>query len=486
MAADEAEGELSRSELLARVAELEAELAARDSELADRDARLAMLEGIVAELKEKLDRNSRNSHLPPSSDGPGASGRGSGRKKKGSGRKRGGQKGRRGAHRSLLPPEVVDRLVDLFPPSCERCGAALPERPDPDPVRHQVVELVTGKRRVDEYRRHEGCCEACGHRTRAAYDPTVIPSSPFGPRLVATVAMLTGAYHLSRRSVRQLMRELFGIDIAVGTISNMEARATAALEAAYEEAERAAQDAAVKHSDGTSWLNAGATRSLWVLASVSVTVYKIFANGQRDTIRALFGKLKGILTSDRATVFLFWPMKLRQICWAHLLRKFVSFSERDGPAGVIGRELLDYAALVFEYWQGFHSGQLTRAELIAWMRPLQLQVEVALERAVAADIRRLSGSCKDVLVHRDALWTFVTHEGVEPTNNPAERALRALVLWRRRSFGSQSERGERFVERMMTVVQTLRQRGRDVFVFLVRSVTAHLASTPAPTLSSAA
>lgn len=464
---------------------LEGELTARDATIAELQAVIKQLAAQHEELTERLNRSSRNSHLPPSSDAPGAAARGKSRGKAAGKRKRGGQKGRRGAHRSLMPSELADEIVDLYAECCAGCGCSLPQVPDIDARRYQLIELLVGKRHLTEFRRHEVTCPRCGHRTRAPYDPTVIPASPFGPQLVAKVAILSGVYHLSRRSVQRLLREFWGIEVSLGAISGMEARASAALEPAFKQAERAVQDAEIKHTDGTSWLIAGAQTALWTVASTTVVVYKILSNGQRDTIRELFGALKGILISDRAKVFGFWAMKFRQICWAHLLRKFISFSERAGPAGAIGRELLDYTALLFEYWHAFQAGELSREELVQWMRPLQVQFEAALERAVAADIARLSGSCADILAHREALWTFMAHEGVEPTNNYAERALRAFVLWRRRSFGCQSERGERFAERVMTVAQTLRQQGRDVLDFFVRSVTAHAAGRSAPVLVAA-
>jgi len=479
-----------RIELLSRVAQLEAELAARDSRAAEYEAIVAKLSAQVELLTEKLARNSSNSHLPPSSDGPGSSARGKGKgkgkgKKSASKRKRGGQKGHRGAHRELMPVEHVDHFVEIFPEVCEGCSAALPETPDADARRYQRLELRTGKLggpHLTEFRRHEVACARCGHRTRAAYDKKKIPSSPFGPQLTAVVAMLTGVYHLSRRSAQRLLRELFGVTISLGALSTMEARASEALASAAAEAHREVQEADVKHADATSWLRAGIVMSLWVLASATVTAYKILEDGRRSTIRSLFGALKGILVSDRATVFGFWAMKCRQVCMAHLIRKFVSFSERDGLAGELGNELLDCMALVFEYWHGFKDGTLTRDEVVAWMRPVQRHFEAVLQRAVAAKLPRLSGSCADILAHGDALWTFVTHEGVEPTNNHAERELRAFVLWRRRSFGSQSERGERFAERVMTVVHTARKQGLDVLDFLVRCCTARAQGTTPPSL----
>ena len=182
------------------------------------------------------------------------------------------------------------------------------------------------------------------------------------------------------------------------------------------------------------------------------------------------------------TVFWFWAITARQICWAHLLRKFIGFSERDGPAGRYGQELLDLTALVFDYWHGLQDGLLTRNEFEAWLRPVRLVFERTLTSAVNAEIPKLSGACADILAHRQALWTFVHHEGVEPTNNHAERELRAFVLWRKRSFGSQSDRGERFSVRVMTVAHTARKQGKMVLAFLVSCIEARLVGGTGPRL----
>lgn len=468
----------------ARVAELERALAERDAEIAALRAQVAQLGKLVTELSEKLNQNSRNSHLPPSSDGPGAGSRGAPTPKKNeSNRKRGGQKGHRGAHRELMAP--VDEFFDLFPEVCLGCGANLPEVLDADARRYQQVELRDHRRHVTEYRRHEVECPRCGASTQAAYDPSRIPAFAFGPCLTAVVGLLTGVYHLSRRKAQRLLLELFDISVSLGALSAMERRASEALATAYDEAKREVRHAGVKHTDATSWSRSGALMSLWTIASVTATVYRIFANGARDTVRPFFGRRRGILVSDRASVFTFWRMIYRQICWAHLIRKFIAFSERDGPAGEIGRELLGYAKLVFEYWQGFKDGVLTREELISWMGPVRREFELALARAAIADIPRLSRSCANMLAHREALWSFVKRDGVEPTNNEAERALRAFVLWRKGSFGTQSERGERFAERLMTVAETARKQGKAVLEFITQSVRARLDGMEPPKLIAA-
>ena len=470
-------------------------IAALEAAIVDRDARIAALTSQVDAptkqvevLTELLNRNSKNSHLPPSSDKPGSSARGgkAARNKRKAERKRGAQKGHRGSHRELLPVERVDTVIDLFPEVCLGCArTGLPHVVDAAACRYQQLDLRDHRPHLTEWRRHEVECPDCGACTRAAYDSDKIPSSAFGPCLTATVALLVGAYHLSRRKTQKLLSELFGIQVSLGAISAMEKRASEALASAHDEALREVQYADVKHADATTWTRAGKLMSLWTIATTAATVYQIFVDGSRDTIKPMFGKLIGLLISDRATVFGFWAMPLRQVCHAHLLRKYVGFSERDGPAGDIGRELLGLTSLMFEYWHGFKEGALTRQELQFWMRPVQRDIERALLRGAAADIDRLSGSCADILAHRDALWSFVERDGVEPTNNHAELELRDFVLWRKRSFGSQSERGERFAERVMTAVRTARKQGKDVLDFLTRSVTAHVEGTPAPKLIAA-
>lgn len=483
---------MSLEDAVARIAELVALVTALEEQ--NRELRKALAASVaengelrakLEELLELLGQDSRNSHKPPSSDGPGAAAR-KGKQTKPtkpkSGRKRGGQKGHRGAKRQMFEPGDVDNVVDLFPPKCSGCGDDLPKTHDPDPRRHQMVDIGDKGRVVTEWRRHQVRCPRCGAHTRADYDPTVIPASPFGSRLCAVVVMLIGGYHLSRRQTSRLLRELFGVFVSVGSVSNIEARATSALEPAVEEAARQVDDAPVKHADGTTWLLAGMTKVLWTVASAGATVFRILDDGTQRTIERLFGKRTGILVSDRASVFGFWAMARRQVCWAHLLRKFVAFSQRAGPAGRIGRELVDYAVLMFQYWHDFKAGRLTRDELSSWMRPVQQHMEALLERGKNAEIRRLSGSCEDILAHREALWTFVTQEGVEPTNNHAEQQLRRFVIWRKCCYGCQSERGLRFAERVMTVVYTCRKQGLNVLDFLVRTLRAHRQGTAPPSL----
>lgn len=449
-----------------RIAELEAEVAAKDRRIAELEQQVVSLKQQVAQLAEQLGRNSSNSHLPPSSDSPEERRRRRNKAKKEKQRKRGGQQGHAGAHRELLPPEKVTKFVDLFPAECESCWKPLPRTPDVAATRHQQTEVPPIEPHTTEWRRHQVTCPCCGYKTRAAYDASVIPSSPFGPRLMAIMALMTGVYHLGRRKAVDLLADVVGVRVSLGALSAVEARVSDAVQPCVDQAWQRVRDARVKHTDGTSWSQAGVTMALWTIAAAGVTVFKIVADSAKKTLRPLYGALFGILVSDRAKALNFWVMAQRQICWAHLLRKFIAFSERAGPSAAFGQQLLEYTGLLFDYWHDFQRGKLDRPTFVAWMTPLRQQVEALLAQAVAADVAGLSGSCADILQHRAALWTFVEQSGVEPTNNHAEREIRAFVLWRKRSFGAQSVRGNRFAENLMTVAHTARKQKRNVLTLL--------------------
>lgn len=461
-----------------RIAELEAQLVAKDVEIAQLRAQVGELTALVAKLMAKLGENSSNSSLPPSSDGPGAR---PGDKDKGkSKRRRGGQPGHRGSKRDLVPVEQVTTFVEMYPAKCENCWLLLPQTRDDKAERYQVTEVPPIVPETTEYRRNAVTCSCCGYTTQAKLD--VVPLSPFGPRLMALVGLLVGTYHLSRRRTVGLLHDVLGVKISLGAVSAIEARVSDAVASSWAEIWAKVTAATVKHTDATSWLHAGKLRSLWTVATLCATAFKILLNGTAALVRPLFGDCTGILVSDRATVFSFWHMANRQICWSHLLRKFVSFSERDGPRRELGEELINYAALVFRYWHAFKDGKLDRAALVSKMAPVRLQFEACLNRAVAAKLPELSGSCADILHHSAALWTFVDQCDVEPTNNHAERELRAFVLWRKRCFGAQSERGHLFAERLMSVEHTARKQNKNVLAFLTACCTAKLAGTAAPSL----
>lgn len=449
------------------IADQAQQLSDQAQQLSEQLKRIADLEAVVEAFKEKLDQNSSNSGKPPSSDSPATRDKNRAkRKRKANTRKRGGQPGHNGKWRGLVPLGQVDLVRDFFPGHCENCWKGLVAVVCEAPRRYQVVELNTTGPELTEYRRHRVTCESCGYQSWAAHSPE-IPRFAFGPRLSSIVAMLTGTYHLSRRQTRRLFHELFRIKISLGTISAIERRMSAALAPVYAEAQDIADAAPIKHTDGTGWRQAGRALQLWTVATPTVSVFSIVTNGAAATLRSLFGRIKGILISDRATALNFWAMKRRQICWSHLLRKFIYFSERDGPAGPLGTELVEATGIVFDTYRLFSSGEISRRVFRQRMAPLRAQIESLLERGRDASLRRVSGACKNILRHRQALWNFVDRLRVEPTNNHAERELRSFVLWRKSSFGTQSDSGNRFAERLMTVAHSLRKQQRSLLAFLV-------------------
>jgi len=459
-------------------AELRAQINEQSAQIALQAKQLSELIEQITILKEQLAANSSNSHKPPSSDPPGSSSKKTSKNK--AKRKRGAQRGHKGSHRQLLPACEVDVFVDFHPPECESCWQPLEAEIDTKASRFQVTEIPIAGKHITEYRCHTIRC-SCGYSTRASNSD--VPRFAFGPRLCALVTLLTGVYHLSRRKTVSLLLDMVDVRISLGSVSAIENRMSEAIEPVVAEAWDKIPDAPVKHTDGTSWLQQGTLMSLWVIATAEVTVYKVLKSATMKAIRGLFTNLKGILVSDRDSSLGFWAMENRQICWAHLLRKFVSFSERDGPAGQMGQELLDYALLTFEYWQAFQSGEFLRADFQDKMKSVSEQFSGLLQRAVNAKISRFSGSCANITKHEEALWTFVTMDGVEPTNNHAERELRDFVLWRKRSFGSQSTRGNQYAERMMTVVKTARKQGRDILSLLIAAIEARCLICPTKTPS---
>lgn len=463
--------ERKNAELVAQVAELKREV--------------VELKKKLAKLEAKESKNSSNSHKPPSTDTPAqrdARNKKKQDKKRGKGRNRGGQPGHPGHQRALQPAEEVDEFFDHRPSACNGCGSTeLTERTDLGLHPMQQIEVPAAKPTITEHRRHAAQCRDCGQVTRAGLPSGVLESS-FGPNVHAMIALLTGSYNLSRRDACRLLSEVYGIELSVGALSRCEERVSEALAAPVEEARAHVRSQPVKHLDATGWLNQGKGRQAWALVTPLVVTFFITLDGTKSTVKKLVGKVKGILVSDRATVFNFWAIKRRQICWAHLLRKFVAFAEKEGLVGILGEELVLQTQRMFHYWHCVRDGTLSRAAFRRELEPSKDRLETLLELAVACNIREISGSCKNILEHRDALWTFVRRTDVEPTNNAAERALRGLVLWRKRSYGSQSERGERFTERMLTVVESLRRQERDVLSYLSLAIERYASRQTPPSL----
>ena len=432
----------------------------------------------VAQLEERLNQTSRNSSKPPSSDSPGARPRPA---KEPTGRKSGGQPGHEGHGRELKPESEVDRIVDVRPEHCKQCGTLLLGE-DPAPERHQVTELPRITPVVTEYRRHCLWCVACGERTQAAW-PATMPPGSFGPRVQATVGYLTGRSGVSQRDVQDIFATLYQIEVSVGGIGALEQAVSAALAAPMTEAGWYVQRQPVRNADETSWREKGKRRWLWISETPLVTIFRLLQTRGAAGAKELLGEgVWGIIGTDHYAGYHWIDPRQRQLCWAHLKREFVAWSERTGETARLGLALLAMEKQLFVLWYRVRDGTLAWADFQVAMQPLIARVQTLLQEGVANADAKAQGTCRNLLKREAALWTFVWESGVEPTNNSAERPLRRAVLWRRRSFGTQSEAGSQFVERILTTVTTLRQQRREVLDYLTAACTAAICRTPAPTL----
>lgn len=431
----------------------------------------------VQTLEERLQQTSGNSSRPPSSDPP----QHQRRKRPPSHRRRGGQPGHAGQTRTLRPVDEVDEVVILKPVQCSGCQAPL-TGDDPRPFRHQVFEIPPIKPVLTEYQWHQLVCPTCGQATRTPW-PGGVPSGTYGPRVHATVALCTGAYRLSKRVTAQLMDDFFGVPMSVGTISQSEQSTTTVVAAPVEEARAYVQAQPVAYLDETRWRQGHQRAWLWGDVTTLVTVFVVRLSRGGQVARELLGPtFSGILVTDRYSAYNWYPVRWRQLCWAHLLRDFTAIRDRGGPSEAIGAALLAQAHQMFTWWHRVRAGTLRRATFRTYMTPVRREVERLLVLGSQCGVAKTAGMCQAMVKQRQALWTFVQVEGVEPTNNAAERAVRPGVLWRKGSFGTQSEAGSRFVASMMTVVMTLQQQQRSVLAYLTAAHAAALQGDAAPSL----
>jgi transposase len=452
-------------------------IVAQAAALAQLRAEVAQLKATVEALAQRLGRNSRNSSQPPSADPPQTTRP----RRQRSGRHPGGQPGHEGQSRALVPVEEVDVVIPVKPVQCPRCQQPL-QGDDPQPQRHQVTEIPPVKPLVMEYQLHQLRCPACGGPTRAAL-PVGVPSGAFGPRLQAITALCTGAYHLSKRTTQCVLEDLFRLPLSVGTIANLEQATTEALAQPVEEARAYIQAQHIAYLDETGWREGRARAWLWTAVTAWVTVFVVRLSRSAQVAHELLGEqFWGYLVTDRWSAYTWYPAWRRQVCWAHLLRDIEAMIERGGPSQAIGEALRAQARQMFHWWHRVRDGTLTQASFASYMRPIRREVERLLEAGQQCGVPKTEGVCREVLKVRQALWTFVRHTGVEPTNNAAERAIRPGVLWRKGSFGTQSAEGSRFVEVMMTVVATLKQQQRNALDYVTAACEAALRGEPAPTL----
>jgi transposase len=422
-------------------------------------------------------RTPQNSSLPPSSQHPHARPQPPRRKSK---RKRGGQPGHAKHQRPLIPSEDCQNVQPLKPSECRRCGEKLAGH-DPQPLRHQVWELPEIKPIVTEYQRHRLACPNCGETTCAAL-PLGVPHGQSGPQLMAFTALLMAYFRQSKRRTAEFLSTLLGQPCCPATTVKIQTQVTAALGPSYQElaAQLPPQDhlsideTPTKEANGKAWL--------WTFVAPRFTVFALRRTREATALDDLLGdEFRGVVTCDRAKMY--WQMRRLQWCWAHLKRDFQALIDRgDGPAKRLGYSLRAATGRLFEHWSNYRHGTISRAALLRRMSPVRRRVEQLLRRGAASGNRKFQGMCRELHGHRDWLWAFLRHDGIEPTNNASERALRHAVIWRKLSFGTQSAGGSRFVETMLTVIETCRQQRRNVFTYLSDAVAAHFARQPTRSL----
>lgn len=436
----------------------------------------------LRQLKALLGRHAGNSSLPPSANPPTAP---PPVQKPKSERRPGAPPGHPPHLKHLLPPERVTRTEAFVPTHCRGCGASLPAAAGPDdppPTRFQVADLPPVRAEVIEYQGHARGCPGCGVVTRQAI-PAEHCRHSIGPGLAAATAYLAGCHQVSKRGLEEIVETLFDVPVALGTISNLEAEMSRALAAAHAEAVAAVRGAPVKHADETGWKQRGKKCWLWAAATAQVAAFVVHAGRGLAGLATLLGATAGgIIVSDRWCVYRHLPVYRRQLCWAHLRRDFQGWIDRGGKAAEIGLQRELFAEDVFHNWYRVRDGTLARSSLRTYVDGQRPWLRALLARGRVSGCAKTAALCGQLLELEPALWTFVRHTGVEPTNNHAERVVRKAVLWRKKSFGCASEGGCRFVERVLTVVQTLRLQRRHVWHFLQKSIAAQRAHQPAPSL----
>ena len=441
------------------------------------------LEARVAELEQRLSRSSRNSSLPPSADPPSAPPR---PRQAASGRERGGQPGHKGTSRLLLTLERVDEVVEHWPRRC-RCGhvfCTTEREAVGEPARHQVAELPPTAVILSEHRLQRLRCPDCGATTRAQL-PAGVPPGAFGPRLQAAVATLSVRNRVSRRDTTELLRELFGAALSTGSIDAIVQHAGEALAEPHAQLADQIRSASVVNIDETGWRLRGGKRTLWGALTLRAAVFRIAEGRHRREAQALLGEdFSGVACSDRWWAYDYLDPERRQLCWAHLVRDFTAHSEGLGAQKEFGAAGLRVTGRLFAAWDECR-WDADRARLSERIGPLQEELRALLEEAArkSTKTRYHRPFAKNLLKRWPALWTFASVPGVEPTNNYAERGLRGAVIYRKLSLGSQSEEGERTIERLLSASVTCRLQGRSLFAYLSDVLAAKIRGDPIPLLT---
>jgi transposase len=460
-------------------------------------ARVEQHEERLARLEAQLRADSRTSSKPPSTDPPKtrAERRAEARAKakelmrrEGGQRKAGGQPGHRGAGRELRPEDQIDEVVDHYPQACGGCGREFgleQRRPRRRFGRHQACELPPISVTWTEHRTHQLRCRHCLARTSARL-PAEIGACAFGPRLQAAIVTLTARHRISRRGICELARDLFGVTLSTGATDAICQRASVALAGPHLQLQDWVLDQAAVHVDETGWRTRGHGRALWTATTPGATFLQIAEHCNREQFTALVGSAySGIVVSDRWNGYSHLDPQRRQVCWSHLQRDFRRHADGLAEQKAFGEQGVELTRRVFAAWRAYQQEHHDRRKIQAEITPIQIELRALLEQASPKKARNRwqRQFANNLLKVWPALWTFTTTPGVEPTNNPAERALRAPVIHRKISLGTQTDPGERFAERALSAAATCRQQRRSLFTYLSELITAHNRGDPFPALT---
>ncbi len=433
-------------------------------------------------LREHYGLDSSNSHKGPSTDGPKTKAeRRKGGKKKRSSRSPGGQPGHKGSNRKRVIAKNLDEVVEAYPDRCDECGRKGLGAGATPPYRHQVWELPRDSGvHVTEYRLHTGHCSDCRREVRAELPPGV-PNRQFGPRVQGLVGYLSGSLRLSDRQVQEALEQCFALKMSLGTVANLRRDFVAILEEPAELVRDFVQGQPVVYADETTWVENYQSAYVWVASTPSATSFAIRLGRGATQAKDLLGEdFPGTAVTDRYAGY-GW-LDQRQFCWAHLIRDFARIAGRAGTSAVLGREMKAVSEEILRQWRRWKAGKILRKTMEATVRRLQKRLKGLVEDGFGANHSGTEGTCLHLSLNWKHLWTFLSHEEVEPTNNAAERSLRHAVIWRRVRHGTQSVEGSFFVERMLTAVTTLKQQGRNVLDFLTEATESWLQGWRAPSL----
>jgi hypothetical protein len=428
--------------------------------------RIDELEERVRELENVLGSNSSNSSIPPSQDPFRARAR-----------PRVGKRGH--AHhaggRKLVPVSEVDEVVDLYPQRCVVCSLPLAST-SPHvgaSVRHQQVEIPEPKAIVTEYRLHTCRCRGCGQATRAQLPPEAAPV--FGPRLQAQTALLMADKRQSTRQLQQLLFDLHGVDIAIGTISKIAVAAGEVVEPTAESIHAHMLEESALYIDETSWRVANQPAWMWGVFTPKSAYYKIACSRAQALARELVPPLyDGIVHTDCYGGYSYLDHSQRQICFAHLLRHFRAHAEREraGPAHTFGERGMCLSERACALSKSSTSRQRQRLR-----KDMHKLIAFGLSHDETKTMARTLNK------HEASLWHCLERVDVDATNNHAERMLRPAVIKRKLSFGSGSSRGANALAALLSVTTTARLRGHSPYAFIEASIRASLVGQQLPLLA---